>query len=82
MTPAATPGTAARDRPQEGAGTGPRAELIEDVQKSRGPVQPTAQPAQVVPIRGMRQTIATRMVQSLQTMAQVTLTPRWTSLRR
>ena len=30
--------------------------------------------AQVVPIRGMRQTIATRMVQSLQTMAQVTLT--------
>jgi pyruvate dehydrogenase E2 component (dihydrolipoamide acetyltransferase) len=49
--------------------------VIEDVQKVRAAqAQPTAQPAQVVPIRGMRQTIATRMVQSLQTMAQVTLT--------
>ena len=69
-------------------GTGPRGRiLIEDVQKTLElQSQPTAQPAQVVPIRGkgedalrqrsraMRQTIATRMVQSLQTMAQVTLT--------
>ena len=57
-------------------GTGPRGRiLLEDVQKALKPqAQPTAQPAQVVPIRGMRQTIATRMVQSLQTMAQVTLT--------
>jgi pyruvate dehydrogenase E2 component (dihydrolipoamide acetyltransferase) len=48
---------------------------MEDVQKAlKGQSQPTVQPAQVVPIRGMRQTIATRMVQSLQTMAQVTLT--------
>jgi pyruvate dehydrogenase E2 component (dihydrolipoamide acetyltransferase) len=57
-------------------GTGPRGRiLIEDVQKAlQVQSQPTAQPAQIVPIRGMRQTIATRMVQSLQTMAQVTLT--------
>jgi len=57
-------------------GTGPKGRiLIEDVQNAlQLQSQPTAQPAQVVPIRGMRQTIATRMVQSLQTMAQVTLT--------
>ena len=57
-------------------GSGPRGRiLIEDVQKALEiQSQPTAQPAQVVPIRGMRQTIAARMVQSLQTMAQVTLT--------
>jgi pyruvate dehydrogenase E2 component (dihydrolipoyllysine-residue acetyltransferase) len=57
-------------------GTGPKGRiLMEDVQKAlKGQSQPTVQPAQVVPIRGMRQTIATRMVQSLQTMAQVTLT--------
>ena len=57
-------------------GTGPRGRiLVEDVQKTLAvQSQPTAQPAQVIPIRGMRQTIATRMVQSLQTMAQVTLT--------
>jgi len=57
-------------------GTGPRGRiLIEDVQKALDfQSQLTAQPAQVVPIRGMRQTIATRMMQSLQTMAQVTLT--------
>ena len=57
-------------------GTGPRGRiLIEDVQKVLElQSQPTAQPAQAVPIRGMRQTIATRMLQSLQTMAQVTLT--------
>jgi pyruvate dehydrogenase E2 component (dihydrolipoamide acetyltransferase) len=57
-------------------GTGPRGRvLIEDVQKAlEFQSQPMAQPAQVIPIRGMRQTIATRMVQSLQTMAQVTLT--------
>ena len=57
-------------------GSGPRGRiLLEDVQKAlEGQAQPTAQPAQVVPIRGMRQTIATRMLQSVQTMAQVTLT--------
>src|SRR5262249_21476517 len=57
-------------------GTGPRGRiLIEDVQKAlKVQVQPSAHPAQVVPIRGMRQTIATRMLQSLQTTAQVTLT--------
>lgn len=57
-------------------GTGPRGRIvIEDVHKVlAAQAQPVAQPAQVVPLRGMRQTIATRMVQSLQTMAQVTLT--------
>jgi pyruvate dehydrogenase E2 component (dihydrolipoamide acetyltransferase) len=57
-------------------GTGPRGRiLVEDVQRALATqARPTAQPAQTVPIRGMRQTIATRMVQSLQTMAQVTLT--------
>ncbi len=57
-------------------GSGPRGRiLIEDVQQAlEVQAQPTAQPVQVVPIRGMRQTIATRLVQSLQTMAQVTLT--------
>ncbi len=57
-------------------GSGPRGRiLLEDVQKAlEGQAQPMAQPAQVVPIRGMRQTIATRMLQSVQTMAQVTLT--------
>jgi pyruvate dehydrogenase E2 component (dihydrolipoamide acetyltransferase) len=49
--------------------------MIEDVQRAlEAQAQPTAQPAQAVPIRGMRQTIATRMLQSLQSMAQVTLT--------
>jgi pyruvate dehydrogenase E2 component (dihydrolipoamide acetyltransferase) len=57
-------------------GTGPRGRiLVEDVERAMAAqVQPTVQPAQVVPIRGIRQTIATRMLQSLQTMAQVTLT--------
>jgi pyruvate dehydrogenase E2 component (dihydrolipoamide acetyltransferase) len=57
-------------------GTGPRGRiLLEDVQKTLElQAQPAAQPAQMVPIRGMRQTIAARMLQSLQTMAQVTLT--------
>ena len=57
-------------------GSGPRGRiLLEDVQKAlEGQAQPTAQPTQVVPIRGMRQTIASRMLQSVQTMAQVTLT--------
>ena len=57
-------------------GSGPRGRiLLEDVQKAlEARSQPTAQPAQVVPIRGIRQTIATRMLQSVQTMAQVTLT--------
>jgi len=57
-------------------GSGPRGRiLLEDVQKVlAAQAPPMAQPAQVVPIRGMRQTIATRMLQSLQSMAQVTLT--------
>ena len=51
-------------------GTGPDGRvLLEDVERA------IAAPAgQVVPIRGMRQTIATRMLGSLQSMAQVTLT--------
>lgn len=57
-------------------GTGPRGRIvIEDVQRViAAQPQPTVPPAQVVPIKGIRQTIATRMLQSLQTMAQVTLT--------
>jgi len=57
-------------------GSGPRGRIvIEDVQKVlAAPAQTMAQPAQVVPIKGMRQTIATRMLQSLQSTAQVTLT--------
>ena len=57
-------------------GTGPRGRIvIEDVERViAAQAQPTAQPAQAVPIKGIRQTIATRLVQSLQTMAQVTLT--------
>jgi pyruvate dehydrogenase E2 component (dihydrolipoyllysine-residue acetyltransferase) len=57
-------------------GTGPRGRIVvEDVEKAiAAQVQPTRQPAQVLPIGGIRKTIATRMVQSLQTMAQVTLT--------
>jgi pyruvate dehydrogenase E2 component (dihydrolipoyllysine-residue acetyltransferase) len=57
-------------------GTGPRGRiLIEDVQSALAvQARPTAQPVQAVPLRGMRQTIAARMLQSLQTMAQVTLT--------
>src|SRR5207244_2825640 len=49
-------------------GSGPRGRiLIEDVQKVLvAQAQPATQPAQVVPIKGMRQTIATRMLQSLQ----------------
>ncbi len=58
------------------AGSGPRGRILgEDVERAvAAQAQPTAQPAQVVPLRGIRQTIATRMLQSLQTMAQVTLT--------
>jgi pyruvate dehydrogenase E2 component (dihydrolipoamide acetyltransferase) len=57
-------------------GSGPRGRiLIEDVERVlAAQAQPAAQPAPVVPIRGIRQTIATRMLQSLQTLAQVTLT--------
>ncbi len=54
-------------------GSGPRGRiLIEDVEKA---IEAKAKPpAQVVPIQGMRQTIATRMLESLLTTAQVTLT--------
>jgi len=69
-------------------GSGPRGRIvIEDVHKALvAQAQPAALPAQVVPIQGqgedalrqrsraMRQTIATRMLQSVQTTAQVTLT--------
>jgi len=57
-------------------GSGPRGRIvIEDVQKVLATqAQPTSAPSQVVPLKGMRQTIATRMLQSLQSMAQVTLT--------
>ena len=54
-------------------GTGPRGRvLIEDVEKA---IEAQAMPApHAIPIRGVRQTIATRMLESLQSMAQVTLT--------
>ncbi len=54
-------------------GTGPNGRiLIADVELA---IEAQAQPAsQAVPLQGMRRTIATRMMQSLQTMAQVTLT--------
>jgi len=57
-------------------GSGPRGRiLVEDVEKViAAPAQAAAQAAQVMRLGGIRQTIATRMVQSLQTMAQVTLT--------
>jgi pyruvate dehydrogenase E2 component (dihydrolipoyllysine-residue acetyltransferase) len=57
-------------------GTGPRGRiLVEDVERAlAAQAQPTGQPASVMPIRGLRQTIARRMLQSLQTTAQVTLT--------
>jgi pyruvate dehydrogenase E2 component (dihydrolipoamide acetyltransferase) len=57
-------------------GTGPRGRIVvEDVQRAMAAqAQPTGQPAQAVAIRGMRRTIATRMLQSLQTTAQLTLT--------
>src|SRR5574341_1322812 len=58
------------------SGSGPRGRIVvEDVQKVLAmQAQPAAPAASVVPFKGMRQTIATRMLQSLQSMAQVTLT--------
>jgi pyruvate dehydrogenase E2 component (dihydrolipoamide acetyltransferase) len=57
-------------------GTGPRGRIVvEDVENAiAAQARPARQPALVVPITGMRQTIATRLLQSLQAMAQVTLT--------
>ena len=54
-------------------GTGPNGRiLIADVERV---IEAQAEPAaQAIPLQGMRRTIATRMMQSLQTMAQVTLT--------
>ena len=54
-------------------GTGPRGRiLIADVELA---IQsPPPQAAQALPLTGMRRTIAARMMQSLQTMAQVTVT--------
>jgi pyruvate dehydrogenase E2 component (dihydrolipoamide acetyltransferase) len=55
----------------QGSGPGGRI-LIEDVEKA---AEASPQPLpHVVPMDGMRRTIATRMLQSLQTMAQVTIT--------
>lgn len=54
-------------------GSGPRGRiLIEDVE--RAIASKAAPNAQTIPITGMRRTIATRMLNSLQTMAQLTLT--------
>ena len=55
------------------SGSGPNGRvLVEDVEKAiAGDVAPAQQ---VVPLKGMRQTIATRMLDSLLTTAQVTLT--------
>jgi pyruvate dehydrogenase E2 component (dihydrolipoamide acetyltransferase) len=61
-------------------GSGPRGRIvIEDVERaiaSRAapPTLPPAPSQQTIPITGMRQTIATRMLNSLQSMAQLTLT--------
>ena len=57
-------------------GSGPRGRIvIEDVEKALAvPSAAAHQAAQVVPLSGMRQTIARRMLQSVQSMAQVTLT--------
>jgi pyruvate dehydrogenase E2 component (dihydrolipoamide acetyltransferase) len=55
----------------QGSGPGGRI-LIEDVERAIN--LPAKSPDQVVPLEGIRRTIATRMLLSLQTMAQVTLT--------
>ena len=57
-------------------GSGPRGRiLIEDVEQAiAAQAAPAAPSAQTIPITGMRQTIATRMLNSLQMMAQLTLT--------
>ena len=57
-------------------GSGPRGRiLIEDVEQAiAAQAPPAASEAQTIPITGLRQTIATRMLNSLQTMAQLTLT--------
>ena len=57
-------------------GSGPRGRiLIEDVERAiASQAPPTAPGNPTIPITGMRQTIATRMLNSLQTMAQLTLT--------
>jgi pyruvate dehydrogenase E2 component (dihydrolipoamide acetyltransferase) len=57
-------------------GTGPRGRILaEDVERAMAVQAQAAEPAaQVMRLGGIRQTIATRMLQSLQTMAQVTLT--------
>jgi pyruvate dehydrogenase E2 component (dihydrolipoamide acetyltransferase) len=58
-------------------GSGPRGRiLIEDVERaiaSKAAPQVQAAASQTIPITGMRQTIATRMLHSLQSMAQLTL---------
>ena len=58
-------------------GTGPMGRiLVADVERADQPagLAPDRELPQTLPIEGMRRTIATRMLQSLQTMAQVTLT--------
>ena len=60
-------------------GTGPGGRITEKdvmafVEARKAPPPPPRPPAKVIPFIGMRQAIAERMTQSLQTMAQVTIT--------
>ncbi len=60
-------------------GTGPGGRITEKdvltfIEARKAPPPPTRPPAKVIPFIGMRQAIAERMTQSLQTMAQVTIT--------
>ena len=63
-------------------GSGPNGRItVADVERTisegaqeKGPAFPLGDVSEVVPLKGLRKTIAGRMVQSVQTMAQVTLT--------
>lgn len=60
-------------------GTGPGGRITEKdvmafIEARKAPPPPPRPPARVIPFIGMRQAIAERMTQSLQTMAQVTIT--------
>jgi len=60
-------------------GTGPGGRITEKdvmafIEARKAPPPPPRPPAKVIPFIGMRQAIAERMTQSLQTMAQVTIT--------
>ncbi|MEE9162751.1 MAG: dihydrolipoamide acetyltransferase family protein [Candidatus Neomarinimicrobiota bacterium] len=54
--------------------TGPNGTVTKDDVEKAIQGQPQTVPPQVVPMEGIRRTIATRLLQSLQTMAQVTVT--------